>query len=382
MPIDDEECLARLCLLRGKGIGPVRYRALTEHFGSAREALRGSHKAWRGLGLPEAGCGALKSPDWRGAERDLVWSREPGHHILFLGEAGYPSLLAACADAPIRLFVDGDPGILNQPQIAIVGSRNPTAGGRDNAFEFARHLARMGLVVTSGLALGVDAAAHQGCLKAGPTLAVTGHGPDRIYPPRNKALGEQIRARGAIISEYPLGTAAAARHFPQRNRIISGLSLGALIVEAATRSGSLITARLAMEQGREVFAIPGSIHNPLARGCHALIREGAKLVETAEDILEELGSLALHLATSTDETAETRAPQPSNAPDAEYAALLDAMGHDPVGVDRLVERTGLTPEAVSSMLLLLELQGHVSALSGGRYARLLADSDKLQRQDA
>lgn len=369
MRIDDEERLARLCLLRGSGIGPVRYRALTGRFGSAREALRASHKAWRDLGLPERSCDALKNPDRVGAERDLAWSQAAGRHLLFAGEAGYPPLLAECADAPVRLFVDGNAGLLNRHQIAVVGSRNPTAGGRDNAFAFARHLAGMGLIITSGLALGIDAAAHQGCLRAGPTIAVTGHGPDRIYPPGNKALGEQIRERGAIITEYPLGTAAVARHFPQRNRIISGMSLGVLVVEAALRSGSLITARLAMEQGREVFAIPGSIHNPQAKGCHRLIREGAKLAETAEDILEELGSLALHAETAASSSEQTPAAQPAPAPDAEYAALLEAMGHDPVGIDRLVERTGLAPDAVSGMLLLLELQGHVSALSGGCYAR-------------
>ena len=369
MRLDDDERLARLCLLRGPGIGPVRYRALFAHFGSAREALKGSRAAWCGLGVPERSCAALEKPDWSGAERDLAWANQAGRHLLFLDEADYPPLLAACDDAPIRLFVDGDVSLLQRHQIAMVGSRNPTAGGRDNAFEFARHLAGMGLVIASGLALGIDAAAHEGCLAAGPTLAVTGHGPDRIYPAQNRVLAERIRERGAIVTEYPLGAAAIARHFPQRNRIISGLSLGVLVVEAAMRSGSLITARLAMEQGREVFALPGSIHNPLARGCHRLIRDGAKLVETAEDILEELGSLALHATTAATLTPSVAQASPDE-PDAEYGVLLKALGHDPVGVDRLVERTGLTPDAVSSMLLLLELQGHVAALGGGRYARL------------
>ena len=375
MHTNDQESLARLCLLRCRGIGPIRYRALLKHFGTAQAALRATPDAWRRQGLGENSLASLRKPDWKGAEQDMAWSLQTGHSLIFLGEPAYPPLLATYENAPARLFVDGDARVLQRPQIAMVGSRNPTAGGAENAFEFARHLARMGLIITSGLALGVDAASHQGCLEAGPTIAVTGHGPDRIYPARHKKLGERIRARGAIVSEYPVGTAAAARHFPQRNRIISAMSLGTVVVEAAVRSGSLITARLAMEQGREVFAIPGSIHNPMARGCHKLIREGAKLVETAEDILEELGALAMHLAMPPEQTETAPGQEAVNPgvkePDTEYLVLLEALGHDPLGVDHLVRRTGLTPEVVSSMLLSLELQGHVSALGGGKYARLV-----------
>jgi DNA processing protein len=261
--------------------------------------------------------------------------------------------------------VVGDPTVLQQPQLAIVGSRKPTAGGRDNARDFARAVCKLGLTVTSGLALGIDANAHSGALDmACPTVAVLGNGMDRIYPARHRNLADNIRQHGALLSEFPPGTPPLAAHFPQRNRIISGLSLGVLVIEAALRSGSLITARLGAEQGREVFAIPGSIHNPLARGCHYLLRDGAHLVECPGDITAELGALAaVQPGPAPVIAAET--PPPVDA----LHTLLEHMGFDPVDIDTLIERSGLTAEQVSSMLLLLELQGKLAALGGGHFQR-------------
>ncbi|NHZ69869.1 MAG: DNA-protecting protein DprA, partial [Thermotogales bacterium] len=289
-------------------------------------------------------------------------------------DPGYPALLKEIPDPPALLFVHGDPDYLNQPQLAVVGSRNPSHDGAALAREFSAHLASSGLTITSGLATGIDGAAHQGALQAGGgTVAVTGTGLDRVYPAKHRQLAHQIAENGALVSEFPPGTLPLPENFPRRNRIISGLSLGTLVVEAALRSGSLITAHAALEQGREVFAIPGSIHNPLARGCHALIREGAKLVETGDHILEELASLVtLCLSQANDGVTPKSAAGISENPanlDAEYFNLLDLMGYEPVSVDQLVQRSGLTPEQVSSMLLLLELENHVNSSPGGRYSR-------------
>ncbi|WP_366637239.1 DNA-processing protein DprA [Aquisalimonas sp.] len=282
----------------------------------------------------------------------------------------YPALLREMDSPPLCLYVNGDPDVLNVPQLAIVGSRNATAGGRSTAREFAEHLASRGLTITSGLAVGVDAAAHQGALDGGGfTVAVTATGPDRVYPPRHRSLAHAIAADGAVVTEFPCGTPPRAGHFPRRNRIISGLAAGTLVVEASPRSGSLITARLALEQGREVFAIPGSIHNPLARGCHRLIRDGsAKLVEQADEILEELtGRLQLPREPATG-TGNGTEPQQLQL-DPEHEAVLNALGYDPVPLETVLQRTGLTPDVVSSILLLLELSGRITAMPGGRYAR-------------
>jgi DNA processing protein len=281
----------------------------------------------------------------------------------------FPPLLRQIPDPPVALFTRGDASLLNAPQLAMVGSRNPSVEGRRNAEEFAAYLVRCGLVITSGMALGIDAASHRGALKGGgKTVAVWGTGLDRPYPPRNRELAEEFAAQGLLVSEFPPGTPPLPTHFPRRNRLISGLAVGTLVVEAASRSGSLITARLASEQGREVFAIPGSIHNPMARGCHRLLRDGAKLVESAGDILEELApllKLELPAAEPANETASGGAPE-----DPEYRLLLNSLDFAPTSVDSLVERTGLTPDVVSSMLLMLELQGHVEASPGGRYSRV------------
>lgn len=292
----------------------------------------------------------------------LDWLAHDHQHLVTWADADYPQLLRQIPDPPLAFYLLGQRAALRLPQLAVVGSRNPTPAGRENARAFARYLAGAGLGITSGLALGVDGAAHRGALEAGGvTLAVTATGIDRVYPARHRELAHEIAARGALISEYPLGMPPLPQNFPVRNRLISGLALGVLVVEAAVNSGSLITARLATDQGREVFAIPGSIHSPLSRGCHALIRQGAKLVETAQDILEELGSLA-RAATDTDAA-------PANL-SSSLTALLGHLGHDPTSVDQLIERSGLTPEAVSSMLLELELQGLVEAGAGGKYQRI------------
>lgn len=305
--------------------------------------------------------------------RDLAWLEQPGHHLLDWSDPHYPPLLRQIARPPPLLFVHGDPACLRQPQLAIVGARHPTPAGRDTAQRFATHLAGCGLTITSGLALGIDAAAHQGALSGGQTIAVMGSSLDQVYPARHRELARAIVARGALVSELPIGTPPLAENFPRRNRLISGLALGVLVVEAAAQSGSLITARLAVEQGREVFAIPGSIHNPLAKGCHALIRQGAKLVETAADILEELGALAMAAAEPVSvESAPAPAPAPAPALTEDYQQLLVAMGDAPVSVDALADRCGLTAEALSSMLLILELEGRIAAMPGGLYERLPA----------
>jgi DNA processing protein len=297
------------------------------------------------------------------------WADEDGHSILTPSSSDYPALLKEIPGPPDRLYVDGQVDALHLPALAIVGSRNPTEQGRQTAYEFARHLGRAGFCIVSGLAQGIDTAAHEGALDGGgQTVAFLGHGVDQVYPAANRSLAARIVGNGALCTEFPLGASPRREHFPQRNRLISGLSLGTIVVEAARKSGSLITARLASEQGREVFAIPGSIHNPLSRGCHQLIRQGAKLVESAADIVDELGTLVDHIATISE------APEPAeSAPsenDPEYGALFDAMGFDPASADEIAARSGLTIDQVSSMLLILELEGKIEAQAGGRYSRL------------
>jgi DNA processing protein len=311
----------------------------------------------------------LASPDWAKVESDLLWLEQPNCHILLNNDEQFPPLLADIHDPPNLLYLQGDISLLSQWQLAIVGSRNPSDTGRQLAYEFAYHLGQGGLCITSGLAMGIDAAAHKGALAAGAkTIAVVGTGLDRVYPAVHRELAHEIAANGLLVSEFPLGTPPKAENFPRRNRIISGLSLGTLVVEAALKSGSLITARMAMEQAREVFAIPGSIHNPLAKGCHKLIREGAKLVETAMDIVEELGPLA-QLQLESLSTDLKHREQQEEQEDPEYQLLLEKLGFDPITIDKLIQRSGLTSEEVSSMLLLLELKGQVESLAGGLYVR-------------
>ncbi|MCK8515314.1 DNA-processing protein DprA [Methylonatrum kenyense] len=365
---------AHIALSLCDGFGPRGYAELLPALGSARAIVEADRSTLRAAGLSATLVDSLKTVDDRAIDAVLRWGDGDDRHLLTPADDDYPALLHDLPDAPFLLYLRGDPLVLRTPQIAIIGSRNPTSGGLDNAEQFARHLAAGGLTVTSGLALGVDSAAHAGALAVrGRTLAVTGTGPDRIYPASNRQLAAKILEEGgAIVTEFPPGTPARPGHFPRRNRLISGLSAGTLVVEAGIRSGSLITARLALEQGREVFAIPGSIHNPLARGCHALIRDGAaKLVETAGDIMDELPALlGLALAEDIDDS-DTRAQDSSAAGlDPEHAMVLEALGHDPVPMDILLQRTGLTAAELSSILLILELQGRVTSMPGGRYARV------------
>ena len=285
-----------------------------------------------------------------------------------ISDKDLPPLLGQLGDAPDALYVAGNPDVLHLPAIAVVGSRNPTRGGLETAFQFSRHLAQAGFCIVSGLAQGIDSAAHRGALEAGaPTVAVLGHGLDQVYPASNRALAEDIFSSGAVISEYPLGTPPLRAHFPQRNRLISGLCLGTLVVEAAKRSGSLITARLAGDQGREVFAIPGSIHNPMSRGCHQLIRQGARLVESLEDLLNELAPLVGHVMQNHSDDTRSATTQTH---DGDYLKLLDALGFDPQNPDELAKKSGLTIGEVSSMLLILELEGDVESLPGGKFSKL------------
>lgn len=280
----------------------------------------------------------------------------------------FPPLIRALRDPPERLHLRGNADLIHLPCLAVVGSRNPSRGGRDNAYRFAGHLAKSGFCIVSGLAEGIDTAAHEGALDAGgSTIAVLGHGLDSVYPASNRGLAGRIRQNGLLLTEFSRGTPPRRGHFPARNRIISGLSVGVLVVEAARRSGSLITARLAGEQGREVFAIPGSIHNPMSRGCHQLIREGARLVESAGDIVSELAPLIGHLEDPGDENMSAR-NNPTLDPD--YVRLLNLLGHDPQSADELARKCTLTIDQVSSMLLILELEGEIESLPGGKFSKL------------
>ena len=372
------ELEAWLILLRTPGIGPATLRELIAGRGTAQAALAAARRGQLPRSLEDAGRDWLRVPDGGLLAADLAWLAEPAHSLLICDGEDFPALLQEIPSAPAALFVVGEPGLLWQPQIAIVGSRSASQGGLATATSFARALSAIGFVVTSGLAEGIDGAAHAAALDAGgTTVAVLGTGPDLVYPPRHRELAARVRAHGALVSEFPPGTPGSPVHFPRRNRIIAGLALGTLVVEASLRSGSLITARNAAEAGREVFAIPGSIHNPLARGCHRLIRDGAKLVETVEEVAAELAPLAQGLGAQLRErlAAEPHATAPSTRPtradDPDYAALLAALGHDAVGVDQLAARTGLPVPALASMLLMLELEGEVVAGGSGTYARRL-----------
>jgi DNA processing protein len=350
------------------GIGNRYFQRLLNRFGDPHAILNASHSELKALGIPNPAIASLLAQDHTRVAPSLDWLSDSNHQLLTLNDENYPNLLREIDSPPPLLFVIGDKALLHQPQLAIVGSRNPSATGIENAHEFARCLTAAGFCITSGLAQGIDGAAHSGALKSGKTIAVMGTGPDRIYPASHKALAHQIANQALLISEFPPGTQARPENFPRRNRIISGLALGALVVEAAQQSGSLITARLSSEQGREVFAIPGSIHNPQARGCHRLIKQGAKLVESAQDIIEELGPLFATLG-NPKETNPPAAVSEVMRRDPDYQLLDHALGYDPTSVDELIARTGLTAETVSSMLLLLELEGHVSSAPGGYYCR-------------
>ncbi len=375
-PDGDREALrAWLRLSAVPGLGAERQRRLLAAFGLPQQIFAAGRGAIAGV-IGTAAADALiaaPSPPW--LEQTLAWTTEAGNHILTLADEAYPRALLDIADPPILLYLKGNPELLQRTAIAIVGARSATAQGEANAEAFARALCECGFTIVSGLAAGIDACAHRGALACGGagTIAVIGTGIDRVYPARNADLARRIATEGAILSELPLGSPALPHHFPRRNRIIAGLVHGVLVVEAALNSGSLITARLASEGGREVFAIPGSIHSPLARGCHRLIRDGAKLVETAEDVVEELrGRIGWSAAASARPAPAQPAPVPTQTRldlDPQAERLLQLIGHDPVDVDTLALRGGLTVDALYAILLPLELDGHLARLPGGRFQR-------------
>lgn len=367
MPIEQytqaHELAQWLRLERTPGVGPETARKLLSAFGlpgsifSASLAVLQEVVAER---IARALLAPLSAETAELIERTLTWASQPGNHVLTIADSEYPQALLETADPPIVLYAKGRIELLARVSVAVVGSRNATAQGISNAEKFSEALSQAGLTIVSGMALGIDTAAHEGSLRgAGSTVAVIGTGADIVYPARNRTLAHRIADSGCILSEYPLGTPAIPSNFPRRNRLISGLSRGVLVVEAAAQSGSLITARLAAEQGRDVFAIPGSIHSPLAKGCHLLIKQGAKLVESAQDILEEIAYRSPMSAAS----APRAAPMPSSP-------VLEAMGFDPVDLDTLAIRCGFDIAALHAELLTLELEGVVETLPGGAVRRL------------
>ena len=364
MMTDRQELAFWLRLTLIPGVGGEARRSLLKTFGLPQAIFEADQRALAaiiGSALAERLLNHVCSAD---IEAALDWASQPGNHLLTLADANYPQSLLSSDDPPVLLYAKGNTRTLNRPMLAIVGSRNATAQGVRDAEAFSKALGDAGLTIVSGLALGIDAAAHRGALAtAAATVAVIGTGADRLYPARNETLARTIAEKGVVLSEFPLGTPALGSNFPRRNRIIAGLGLGCLVVEAAPRSGSLITARLAAENGREVFAIPGSIHSPLSRGCHQLIRQGAKLVESAQDILEELRWETPHPTTNIPE-------QTPLLPDESEEQVLAFIGETPCALDTLSARSGLTPANLLAMLLPLELAGRVAQLPGGLYQRL------------
>lgn len=383
-----------LIAIRAPCLGGGKLVRLVHALGGIEGVFSSADAVLRKAGLADDTIQYLRNPDAQLLDLDEAWLAGPSRHLVVWGDEDYPALLAGISAPPAALFVAGDPTTLWQPQVAIVGSRNPTRGGLDNARDFAGEIARRGFVVTSGLASGIDSACHDAAMDAGAkTIAVTGTGLDRVYPASSRRRAGRIARNGALVSEFPPGTGAKREHFPSRNRIISGLSLGVLVIEAGLNSGSLITARLGSEQGRDVFALPGSIHNPMSKGCHRLIRDGARLVETVDEIVEGIapmaGNLAQALQASLDlnearlvdnrdadpkmasgQGVKRSPPEPApEHPDPEYQRLWDKLGFDPKPVDRLVEQSGLTAREVSAMLLMLELKGAVEAHPGGAFSR-------------
>jgi DNA processing protein len=368
---ENDDLLAWATLVRAPGLHVAGLSAALDRLGSARAVVAASEAGWDPAPISREARAFLSSPRAIPRMCERRWLDAAGHHLIPFTDPRFPALLLSTPHCPVALYVAGNLGALAEPQLAIVGSRNPTAHGRETALAFAEQLGERGLGITSGVAEGIDACAHQGALQAqGITLGVLGAGIDVIYPRCNRPLYEDIERHGALVSEFAPGVPPRRGNFPRRNRIIAGLSLGTLVVEAARRSGSLITARLANSYGRDVFAIPGSIHNPLSRGCHELIKGGAKLTETTDDILGELNFSAFFandLAHAADASQRLRC---TSGLDKDHKILLDALGFDPVDLDKLIVRTGFKPEAVSSMMLILELEGHVQAAPGGRYSRV------------
>jgi DNA processing protein len=356
--IDDAAYWLGLSLI--PGVGSETLRQLLHEFGTPEQVYATPSELLRKVVSEHIAQHIAQGPDQAAIAPMLAWLGDAQNHLITLADATYPKALLEIPDPPPLLYVKGRIELLNMPALAIVGSRNASPQGEKNAEEFAQSLSDAGYCIISGLALGIDGAAHRGALRGSAgTVAVVGTGLDIVYPARHRGLAHDIATQGALISEFPLGTPSRAQNFPRRNRIISGLARGCLVVEANLQSGSLITARLATEQGREVFALPGSIHSPLSKGCHLLIKQGAKLVDSIQDILEELGGAPISLV--ADEGASDLT---GNDP------LLQCMGFDAITLDTLIQQSGLTGETVSAMLLVLELEGKVACLPGGRYQRL------------
>ena len=354
------EAWASLQLL--PGVSARALFALLKNFGGPAEVLGASPASLASVVPAETAAAIGRGPDPAALARTLAWLHEAGNALIAWDDAAYPRALLTISDPPPALYFRGRSELMNRPALAIVGSRNATPQGVDTAEAFASSLSAAGLTIVSGLALGIDAAAHRGGLTgAGASVAVVGTGIDRVYPAANRDLAHRLADTGGVLSEFPLGTPPLPANFPRRNRLISGLARGVLVVEATYARGSLITARFAAEQGRDVFAIPGSIHSPFSKGSHRLIKDGAKLVETAQDVLEELGMSG---------PAGARVPGSTAVAEGDAARVLIALGHDPVGVDALTARSGLAAEAVTVALVELELAGQIASLPGGLYQKL------------
>jgi DNA processing protein len=358
--IDQEEARLWIALSLIPGLGSQTLCKLLSAFGEPAAICAASISQLKDIVGRDIAEAIAQGGEPERLQTSIDWLKQENNHLVTLSDGHYPQALLEISDPPPILYAKGDLSVLERKAIAMVGSRNATAQGEKNADEFAYALCNSGLCVVSGMALGIDGAAHRGALRAnGATIAVVGTGLNIVYPAKHRELAHQIVERGLIISEFPLGTPSRAQNFPRRNRIISGLSLGTLVVEANIQSGSLITAKLAAEQGREVFAIPGSIHSPVSKGCHQLIKQGAKLVDNIQDIVDELdifttGSMPNH----TSQIASEAHP------------VLDSMGFDPINMDTLIERSGLTSENLSAILLVLELENKIASLPGGRYQRI------------
>lgn len=359
---DAAEASLWICLQQINGLGGQGICKLLQQLGSPEDIFSASHKALNQVVSEAVSSAIKKGPDLETAKLGLQWLEQADNHLITLADTHYPQALLEIPDPPPILYAKGDLSCLTMPAIAMVGSRNASVQGEKNAEEFAFSLSGHGFCIISGMALGIDGAAHRGALrnKQGKTIAVVGTGLDIVYPAKHRELAHKIVAQGLVISEFAIGTPSRPQNFPRRNRIISGLSLGCLVVEANTQSGSLITAKCAAEQGREVFAIPGSIHSPMSKGCHELIKQGAKLVDCIKDITDEL---APHLAHLIDENIGKSEPSEPNA-------LLDLMGFDPISMEAIIALTNLTSEDLSAKLLVLELENKIASLPGGRYQRI------------
>ncbi|MFC3195028.1 DNA-processing protein DprA [Marinicella sediminis] len=375
--MDESTAAQWLHLLNTPGLGPVRTRALLDHYSDINEVFQ-EQRFPEQLNIPTAAAHNLRQATNDQIKQELDWLQKPSNHLLTWHDPLYPPQLRLIADPPMVLFVKGDLNSLLLPQLAVVGSRNATRSGLNNAKAFSAELSRKGLVITSGLAAGIDAAAHQGALDSGGlTIAVMGTGINTIYPKGNQSLAKTIIQQGAVVSELPFNMPPHAGNFPRRNRIIAGLSLGTLVVEAARKSGTAITARLSMECNRPVMAIPGSIHNPMARGCHQLIRQGASLVESAQDILEELqphihmlsDQLSNHLKEIDQQSIEKPAPEPHMELSDTQQLIFQQIDYHPVSFDDIVKHTELSSAVIASDLLIMELSGLIEKLPGATYQR-------------